>query len=398
MIINKNLRRYWSGLLFAVLITNFTTNLIAQTTLDSTFHLIEVIYKFERLVQDTINAWEVPGAAIAIVKNNNIVYVNGFGIRENGREERIDIHTIFRLGSVSKGFASVLAGLLVEEGKLNWDDKVVKFFPNFSLSDPRSTKNLTLRHILSHTSGLPQHTFTDLLEEDLPLPEIIDKLNTVPVIAPVGKVYSYQNVIYSLISDIVEIATGKTYKDLVKERLFDPLGMQDASLGREPFMASTNRALPHVRRDLEWKTVEVKNAYYNVLPSAGVNASILDMAQWLRAMMGGLPYIISPQVIQTITTPIVKTPREGRYFRWHYQMKDAHYGMGWRIFEYAGMKLLYHGGWVEGYRAEIGFIPERKIGIVILLNCDGVMANYFLPTFFEMYLNSTDIHSIQTSN
>ncbi len=372
--------------------------IFAQIHSDSTSHLIDVINRFEAFFIETLEEEEAPGAAVAIVKDDKIVYLNSFGVREIGRQEKVDIHTVFRLASVSKGFASVLTGLLVEEGILKWQDRVIKYVPNFSLKNLYSTRNLTIRHILSHTSGLPQHTYTDLLEENMPFDEILKKLNKVSLIGPVGRYYSYQNVLYSLISNIIKAATGRTYKELLTERIFEPLDMDDASLGRESFVASPNHAMPHVRRSFELMVTEVKPSFYKVLPSAGVNASILDMARWLRAMMGGVPEIISPDIIQNLTIPLIKTPPEMRKYRWRDRLRDAHYGLGWRIYDYAGTRIIYHGGWVEGFRAEIGFIPEQKIGIVVLLNCESMVANLLLPTFFDMYLSLHEVDSTQVNN
>ncbi len=370
----------------------------AQTSIDNTFHLIEVIYQFERFVEDTMQKGQLPGLAVAIVKDNRIIYLNGFGVREIGRSDPIDIHTIFRLASVSKGFAGVLTGILVDQNKLNWDDRVCKYLPNFSLNDSRNTKNLTIRHLLNHTTGLPQHTFTDLVEDNMPFEEIVSRLNTVPVIAPVGKIYSYQNVVYSLIGEVVKSATGSDYKTLVTELIFESLDMTDASLGKEAFLSSANRALPHVRRNGGWATLEAKETYYNVLPAAGVNASIYDMAQWLRALMGGASDVISPYTIQEVTMPSIKTPRERWKHRWHEQVRDASYGLGWRIYDYAGHKLVYHGGWIQGYRAEVGFMPDQKIGIAVLMNFESLVAIEFLPTFFDLYLNLSGNDSLGAAN
>ncbi len=370
----------------------------AQTSIDNTFHLIEVIYQFERFVEDTMQRAQLPGLAVAIVKDNRITYLNGFGVKAIGRSEPVDIHTIFRLASVSKGFAGVLTGILVDQGKLKWDDHVCQYVPNFSLKDSRNTKNLTIRNLLNHTSGLPQHTFTDLVEENMPFEEIISKLNTVPVIAPVGKIYSYQNVVYSLIGEVVKSATGSDYKELVTQLILVPLDMTDASLGKEGFLSSTNRAMPHVRRNGGWTTIDLKETYYNVLPAAGVNASIYDMAQWLRGMMGGAPDVISPCTIQEVTTPSIKTPHERWKHRWHEQLRDASYGLGWRIYDYAGNKLVYHGGWIQGYRTEVGFMPDQKIGVAVLMNFESPVAIEFLPTFFDLYLHVSANDTLGATN
>jgi len=383
--------------LLTFLSTFFICNflLFAKIPPDSTSHLVEIINRYEVFLQEIMEEWGDPGAAVAIVKGDRIVYISGFGIREIGQQEKVDIHTVFRLASVSKGFASVLAALLVEDGILYWEDEVIKYVPGFALKKSGATRNLTIRHILSHTSGLPAHTFTNLLEEDVPLSDIFGRLKEVRLIASPGKAYSYQNVLYNLICDIVKSATGRSYEELVAERIFEPLSMHDASLGKESFMASPNRAMPHIHQRA---ATDIKQAYYSVPAAAGVNASILDMARWLRAMMGGVPEVISPKVIQQVTNPSIKTPQELGKYRWRERLRDAHYGLGWRIYDYAGTKIVYHGGWVEGFRAEIGFIPDEKIGIVVLLNCESMVANLFLPTFFDLYLNLAEPDSTQISN
>jgi beta-lactamase class C len=350
-------------------------------------NLVEVVAQFEKFVQDTMLQVNAPGAAVAVVKDDRIIYLKGFGVREIGKAEAVDIHTVFRLGSVSKGFAAVLTGVLVQDGILNWDDKIIDYCPDFSLKSTQSTQNLTIRHILSHTTGLPQHTFTDRVEAQIPFDEIVRELRNVQPISPVGKVYAYQNVAYSLIGNVVYAATGETYQTLVEQRIFEPLGMTDASLGREAFLAADNRALPHVHRASGWTVTEVKNAYYSIPPAAGINASILDMAKWLRAIMGGAPQVISQTTLRAITEPVVRTPQERRRHRWGELLNEAYYGLGWRVYDYGGKKLVYHGGWVSGYRSEIGFLQEDRIGVVVLMNFENAISSYFLPKFFELYSN-----------
>ena len=381
------------SILFAPAISAF-----AQVNSDSTLNIAQVIYQFEDYFLETLTEWDVPGAAVAIVKDNQIIYIKAFGVREVGLPEKVDIHTAFRLASVSKGFASVLTGILVKDGILNWDERVIKYLPRFSLKSSKKTNKLKIKHLLSHTTGLPAHTYTNLLDDDVPLGDIYQKLKEVSVIAPVGKIYSYQNVVYSLISDVIKTATGKNYEQLVTERIFQPLGMYDASMGKEAFTVFNNCAQPHIQQGFGWASTEVKPGYYNVLPAAGINASILDMARWLRAMMGGAPETIAPEVIQQVTSPIVKTPKEKYKHRWRDHLQDAHYGLGWRIYNYAGTTIVYHGGWVQGFRAEMGFIPAQKVGIVVLLNCESIVANLFLPSFFDLYLNLTVVDSTRFSN
>ena len=291
---------------------------------------------------------------------------------------------MFRIASVSKTFASTLTGLLVEEGVLGWNDRVHTYLPNFSLKDSVNTHRLTIRHILSHTSGLIPHTYDNLIEADQPYRKIVDALKDVSILGRPGKRYGYQNVVFSLIGDIIESATGKTYETLVNEKLFKPLEMTDASVGWDAYLAETNRASPHTVQYYTWKAVNDKKAYYSVPPSAGVNASISDMAQWLRAQMGATPEIVSHAILQNIHTPRVRTPGELPRYHWNGRVRDAYYGMGWRVFDYEGYTMVTHSGGIEGYLVQLAFIPELKIGMVVLMNSR--IIDFLLPTFFDMYL------------
>jgi beta-lactamase class C len=160
--------------------------------------------------------------------------------------------------------------------------------------------------------------------------------------------------------------------------------MTDASLGWDAYMSETNRASPHTVQHYTWKAIDDKKAYYSVPPSAGVNASISDMAQWLRAQMGGTPDIVSLAILQNIHTPRVRTPGELPRYHWNGRVRNAYYGMGWRIFDYAGHTMITHSGGIEGYLTQLAFIPDLKIGMVVLMNSRKI--DFLLPTFFDMYL------------
>ena len=337
-------------------------------------------------MKEALTAGKIPGAAVAIVSRNKIVHLKGYGVREAGRPERIDKDTVFRLASLSKGFAPVLTGLLVEDGVLDWDDGVLEYLEDFSLKDSAHTEEVTIRHILSHTSGVQEHAFTTLLDANVPYEKIIKELDRANIVCEVGEYFSYQNVIYSLIGDILKSATGHDYELLLRLKIFWPLAMNRASLGWNGIKSSANRATPHIRYSRKWKPIKIRKTYYSVAPAAGVNASISDMAKWLRALLGGASSIISPNVIQEVTTPFVRTSKMKRYFRSWRNLKKAWYGLGWRVFDYSGTKIVHHGGYVRGYRTEMAFAPEEGIGMVILMNGASRFANVCVPTFFNLYL------------
>jgi beta-lactamase class C len=373
------------NLLLVTFVFSTATALEAQTFQPSPSHLDYVIKQYDQFAAQKLTELQAPGAAIAIVKGDSIVYMKCFGVRELGRSEPITTHTLFRVASLSKGFASILTGLLVEDGVFHWNDKVVKYLPTLALKKNEHTQNLTIRHILSHTSGLPSHSFDNLLDANVPFNIIFDQLSTVPCVWSVGQSYNYQNVIYSLIGDVIKSATGFTYQEMVKARLFGPLKMTDASLTREALLTNTNHASPHIRRRGNWTPTEVTEGYYGVAPAAGVNASIADMAQWLRAMLGNMPQVVSSKVLQDVSTPVIKTRRELRRYHWSGRARQAYYGLGWRIFDYAGTKLVFHSGGVRGFVSQIAFLPEHKLGVVVLMNSS--IENIFVSTFLDMYFS-----------
>lgn len=350
---------------------------------------IPYVQEYEKFALETIKETHQPGAAIAIVKGSEVLYLKGMGVKSVGTTDSVDIHTVFRIASVSKGFAAILTGILVQEKKIEWDDKVIKYLPAFALKDTFSTHHITIRHILSHTSGLPIHTFTNLIESRVPYETLRDNLRYVSPVAPLGKEYGYQNVVYSLIGDIIKKVTGKPYNEVLKEKVFTPLQMTDASASFESLDEGSNVALPHLKRsDSTFYAFRNTPEYYSVLPAAGVNASISDMAKWLMALLGNNPEVITKETLKELFKREVQVPRRRKYhfFRWR-SIRETYYAMGWRVLNYGGETVIYHGGFVNGYRSEIGFCPSQKIGIVVLCNASGKLVNESIPTFFDDYFN-----------
>jgi beta-lactamase class C len=347
--------------------------------------LDSILAKYDTFVENFIENRNVPGVAIAVVIDSQIIFIKGYGVKKVGENEPIGAHSVFRISSLSKGFASVLSGLLVKDGVFNWDDKVIKYLPDFSLKDTLSTKNLTIRHLLSHTSGLIPHAYDNLIEANVPLKAIIKELKTVSVICPVGKCYGYQNTVYGVISELIESVTDKKYTELLKERLIQPLGMEDVSFSKKELRATMDRVYPHIKKQGEWTPTRIKETYYNVQAAAGINASVYDMALWVKGLLGGSPEIIPSDIVDEVTKPIIKTPREVTNFNWCNHLRSAYYGMGWRVFDYAGYTMVYHSGGLNGYLSQIAFLPEYKIGIVSLQNA--WFRNCFIYKFIDMYFN-----------
>lgn len=354
-------------------------------------HLEKAIEEYELALSSQQLLSKAPGAAVAIVKDSTIVYMKGFGVRELGKKDSVDVHTVFRIASVSKCFASFLAGIMVEEGKIRLDDYVTQHVPEFQLISPEETNKLTLRHVLSHRTGLPVHSYTTLVEDGLPLSEMLARLKDVPLSSRVGHLYSYQNVAYSLIGEAIKNSTGKSYEAWMMEKVFGPLDMKDASIDYFSMVTNENNAKPHMPvRKGGWRRVSINNTYYNVAPAGGVNASISDMAQWMIALLGNRPDVISRQTLDTLYKPEVYAPSKNRNYGRDQRYSHSYYGLGWRILTFPEDTLVYHGGFVNGFRSEVAISPKDNIAICILANAPGELADTAIPIFLNILRQHRD--------
>jgi len=344
------------------------------------------IRKFDMFLRDSLHGTGCIGAAATIFYQDNIVYTLTHGVKRAGTKDSVDRHTVFRLASVSKGFAGVLAAILEEEGIISMDDRIIEYLPAFRLKDSVNTHDLAIRHVLNHTSGLVPHAYDNLAEDGKTIKEIIPELARAEIAGIPGQYYGYQNVVFSLIDTLAVLKTERDYGELVNRKIFKPLGMKDASMGYRGLVWNHNVAFPHDRINGEYHPLPLNTGYYNLLPAAGVNASIDDMGKWLAALLGFVPKKLDTAVIRLISTPQVCTPLKRNYTRFWDPIEARYYSYGWRIFDYKGIRILYHGGYVRGYRAEIAFCPEEKTGIAFLLNSPNRLASQVVPTFFNMYL------------
>lgn len=313
----------------------------------------------------------VPGLAFAVIADGKVKVMQAYGVKKVGTKDPIDTDTAFRLASVSKSIAGTTAGVLVNDGLITWDTPITSVLPNVEFSNPRYGNQLTLRNIMSQSTGLPTHAGDNYIEEGLPFDAVLEKFKAVNFVCPPGKCYSYQNVTMSLLASIVQKKTGKPYEQYVKEKLFTPLGMRSASIGLEGLLATKNYAMPHEVARGKWYTKEITQNYYRLNPAAGGNASVNDMARWILAHMGNNPEVLSPATLQAVHAKTTKnTPAQSHYGA-REGVTDTYYAMGFRTFDYRGDKnFLHHGGYVFGSRSEMVFNPELQIGMVILSNCN----------------------------
>jgi beta-lactamase class C len=352
-------------------------------------YLQKLLMEYGAFLQNAIDNHQAPGIAVAIIQDTSIIYLRGLGLRDETQGDPVNIHTVFRIASVSKCFASLLAGIFVDEKKLRWDDPVVKYLPGFKLKTPESTQALTLRHVLSHTTGLPYHAFTDRVDEGANFDTLVYHLRDLDLVSKPGQLYSYQNVGYSLIGQVIQAVTGKSYAENLKAKIFDPLHMQTASATYEAITQNTNRALPH-RYAKRWIPYPISETYYDVGPAGGINASIADMAQWLRALTVNPPKILLPQTEEEMFHPVVRAISKNHYFwRWK-PVRSAYYALGWRVLNFRNDTLVYHGGYVNGYRCEVVIHRKERLAVCVLVNAAGTLADNSIPKFLALYDHQRD--------
>jgi beta-lactamase class C len=350
----------------------------------------EVIDKYEQWLTGEIEISGTVGAAVAIVYKDQVAFLKCFGNREVGKEALVDEHTVFRLASVSKPITGVFAGLLAQDEVLDFDEKVSEILPWFRLGNSSNTKQLTIRNLLSHTSGLVPHAYDDLVETHAPFTNILSRMKDAGVASSPGTVYSYQNVMFSLIDTILAVKTSKNYGRLIKEKLFEPLGMWDASTDFESFKNNPNKAIPHRGANGIYRSLPLNNRYYITAPAAGVNASISDMSEFLMALLDEENPLLEEDIFGKIFEPQVVSNLSRGYFQYWDQVQTKRYALGWRMVDYKGRNIAYHGGYVNGYKAEIAISKQDNIGIVYLTNSPNIIASQSIPMFLNSLVRYKD--------
>lgn len=348
-------------------------------------HPYQFVSEFENYVRNKI-APNVPGVAIVVVADGEIRSMRTWGVKQYGANDKLTPDTVFRLASVSKTLASTAAAILVNQGKIRWDTTLLSLIPGVKFKNNHYGKLLTLKHLLSQSTGLPKHASSSLIEADKSYEEAVKRLKYSRFVCAPGECYAYQNITYSLAGDMLAKKSGQSFEQFVKQYLFTPLGMKSASYGLNGYLNSPNRALPHVRWKKSWGRADVTENYYRIAPAAGANASIADMSQFLLAQLGRRPDILPGLVLNQLHTRNTKnTPAQNHYAKQHAVYNTA-YGLGWRVFDYGRHKnFVHHGGWVKGFRSEMIFNRDLQIGMVFLTNSESRLARDVIFKFMDMH-------------
>jgi len=336
--------------------------------------------KFAQDIQLKAQKKNLPGYTFAYIEKGKPASVVVYG-KESKSGEPIAIDTVFRLASVSKTFTSMLMAKYVAQNQLDWQIPVAQLVPEFSSAKGKSG-DLVLQHVIGQSSGYTPNAYDNLIEANYSVKRVLTMLSDLKPLCQPGQCYTYQNTLFAVIDGYFQ-QHHSSYGQALTHSLIEPLNMPHASVGKVGLESSVKWAKPHVAISKNrWRLTKVRNDYYKYSPAAGVNASMRDMVIWMHALLGGAPDVVPPELISKVTAPLTKSKKEVYRRQWRKYLSDAHYGLGWRIYDFAGHTLNYHGGWVQGYRADIAFSPEYGVGYVMLMNAESNLINEFTPDFW----------------
>jgi CubicO group peptidase (beta-lactamase class C family) len=346
---------------------------------------------FDEFIARTMKDHDVPGLSVAVVKDGEVVLAKGYGVRELGKLEPVDADTVFAIGSCTKAFTAAVLGLLVDEGKLKWDDKVIDHLPDFRLYDPYVTRELTVRDALAHRCGLERH---ELVWYGSPhdRAETLKRFRLIkPDFSFRGK-FSYNNVMYLVAGEVAGAAGKSDWDTLVAERLFKPLGMGRSTITVRDLPKQSNVATPHDRVDEKWAPVPWRNID-NIGPAGSINSSANDMARWVKFQLGdgtlGATRLLTSGTLKQMHSAQTVIPLEGIWAKFNPEAHLMSYGLGWMIHDYRGKKLVEHGGGIDGMRSQVGLLPELGLGVVVLSNRNGTMLpSAVMFDVFDRYLGT----------
>jgi CubicO group peptidase (beta-lactamase class C family) len=326
-------------------------------------------------VEDARSDWHVPGMALAVVKDDSVVYMRGFGVREVGRPERVDEHTSFAIASTTKAFTATAIAMLVDEGKVRWDDPVSRHIPGFSvMADPGLSGELTVRDLLSHRTGLPTG---DVLwyASGSTSEDILRRMRFLRPFASPRSRYMYNNNAYLLAGMVVEHASEMPWADFVRTRILQPLGMNETLTGFAGLDARGNVATPHVEVRDTVRPVPYLD-FDNIGPAGSMNSSVHDMARWMRAQLAGGVRPDGERLVSEVQHREMQSPQfvipQSQYYPAARLARPSFtaYGLGWFMQDYRGRKLLMHTGSIDGMSALLALVPEERLGMVVYLNLD----------------------------
>lgn len=321
-------------------------------------------------IQQAMPQWEVPGFAIAVVKDDSVIFARGYGVRELGRPERVDENTLFAIASTTKAMTSAALGILADEGKLDWDDPVTQHLPGFQAGDSYVTRSFTIRDLLTHRSGLARNDNL-WIASPFDRAEIIRRARFLPASGRFRADYGYHNIMYITAGETVGAVSGTSWDDFIDRRIFQPLGMTRSTTRMDTVAVRANVSASHTRED--GKIIAAPPRDYDEIGGAGaVFSSAAEMAQWIRLQLAHGSYdgrrLIADSTVKEMHSPQTIIRPDSVDERLFPETNFQAYGLGWVVQDYKGRKLVHHSGYLNWTRTHVGLIPAEGIGVVAISN------------------------------
>lgn len=321
---------------------------------------------FPEQVTKLISDWKVPGLAISIIKDGKVIFAEGFGYRDLTQNLKVTPHTLFAIGSCTKAFTATAMGMLVDEGKVEWDKPVRNYLPTFKLQDVVASERMTPRDLLTHRSGLPRHELV-WYASPASRKEIFDRLQYLEPSKDFRAVMQYQNMMFMTAGYLVGEVAGTGWEAFIQKRIFGPLEMRESNVSVTETPKAADFALPYQEKNDKVEPIPFRNID-TIGPAGSINSSVLDMANWVLMNLNKGKFkdkqIVSEAALAEIHSPQAVMPSPIQYDEVLYPS----YGMGWAIVPYRGHLLLEHGGGIDGFIAMVAFLPRDNVGVVILSN------------------------------
>ncbi|OEY98964.1 MULTISPECIES: serine hydrolase [Stenotrophomonas] len=358
------------------------------------------LQRLDATVERVRSQFDVPGIAVAVVKDGQVVLERGYGVRTLGEPDPVEADTLFAIASNTKAFTATSLNLLAEQGKLKMDDRVIDHLPSFRMSDPYVTGEMRIRDLLAHRSGLslgagdllfwPTTTYSNA--------EVVQRLGKVPLKAGFRDRYAYDNILYAVAQQVIEKVSGQSYADFLQQHIFTPVGMTGTRFNADHLQKGDKPATGHAKFDFTELRTVAPLTWSNNAGAGGIYSSVHDMARWMQVQLAqgklenGTPLfspktqqamwqVITPQVVPEPSVPALAAARPNY----------VGYGEGWSLSDYRGQKLVWHtGGW-PGMVSRVTLVPGKNLGVVVLTNQEvGAAFNAVTMAVLDAYLGAPD--------
>lgn len=358
--------------------------------------------RFDARVEALRQRIGVPGMAIAIVENGKTTLARGYGVRQLGAPARVDADTLFPIGSTSKAITVAALATLVDAGKIKWDDRVIDHLPGFQMVDPWVTREMTIRDLLVHRSGIGYGT-GDLLfvpRSNVSRAEVVRRVRYFKPATSFRTTFAYSNLMYVVAGQLIEAVSGQTWEEYTRQHVLLPAGMVNSTTDNQRNFATEDRAYPHARMngglrgagDQE-RLDERDDLGRNAAPAGGVASSANDLARWLQVQLGGGvaadgKRVFSDAAHTQMWTPVMQMPvSEMPPELKPLQSRFSSYALGWDVVDYRGVRVIWHGGAVFGFKTAVVMLPEQKVGFAITINSeDGAIIRGLMYELIDHYI------------